>query len=376
MKKALSLLIAVVLIVSVFAGCSNAQPEAPAAEAPVATAAVTPAAEAPAETPAEAPAAPVEEKKVETKSGLVTFDLDMTQYEQGKPVRAWLPIAQTNEYQTVENVTFTADGAKAEITTDSQGNQMLYVEWSADAAAESRKASCSFHVVRQETIRPELVENGTAGAEFDEYLQATGTIPVTGDVKALADEITANETTYLGKARAIYDWVIANMNRDNNVIGCGTGDVCTLLDTKAGKCTDINSVFVGLCRAAGVPAREMFGVRINSDVITKNQHCWTEFYLPGTGWVAADPADVLKAVLTNSWDKSSAETKEMQEFYWGGSEAARLELSRGRDIVLSPAQDGEALNNFGYPYAEVDGEAVDFYNPDGFVYAISFAEDK
>ena len=82
----------------------------------------------------------------------------------------------------------------------------------------------------------------------------------------------------------------------------------------------------------------MFGVRINADVIHKNQHCWAEFYLPGTGWIAADPADVLKAVLANSWDKSAAETLERQEFYWGGSEAERLELSRVRDIVLSPAQ--------------------------------------
>ena len=74
------------------------------------------------------------------------------------------------------------------------------------------------------------------------------------------------------------------MNRDESVKGCGQGDVCVLLDTKGGKCTDINSVFVGLCRASGIPAREMFGVRINDTDITKNQHCWAEFYLPGFGW--------------------------------------------------------------------------------------------
>ena len=44
--------------------------------------------------------------------------------------------------------------------------------------------------------------------------------------------------------------------------------------------------------------------------------------------------------------------------------------------MLNPAQAGEPLNNFGYPYAEVDGEAVDFYSPDSFAYAILFAEDK
>ncbi len=310
------------------------------------------------------------------KSGTVTYDIDMSQYDKGKVVRVWLPVAKTNDYQTAEEPQFDAGDAKTELTEDSQGNKMLYIEWGADADASDRKASCSFKVSRQEIKSPELVEEGTVGSDMDEYLKESSTIPLDGEVKVTADEITKGKETYLDKARAIYDWVIANMNRDESVTGCGTGDVCALLDSKGGKCTDINSVFVGLCRASGVPAREMFGVRINDTTITGNQHCWAEFYLPGTGWVLADPADVLKAVLKNEWEKDSAEAKEMQEFYWGNCENERLELSRGRDIELSPKQDGKALNNFGYPYAEVDGEAVDYYTPDKFVYTISFAENQ
>ena len=162
-----------------------------------------------------------------------------------------VPVAQDTDYQTIKDVTYDVNGAEGKITEDALGNKMLYIEW----------------------------------------------------VKETADENTKGKDTYLDKARAIYDWIIANMNRDESVKGCGQGDVCALLDTKGGKCTDINSVFVGLCRASGIPAREMFGVRINDTDITKNQHCWAEFYLPGFGWVAADPADVMKAVLKNSWDK-------------------------------------------------------------------------
>lgn len=165
------------------------------------------------------------------------------------------------------------------------------------------------------------------------------------------------------------------MNRDESVTGCGTGDVCTLLETKGGKCTDINSVFVALCRAEGIPAREMFGVRINAEDITKNQHCWAEFYLDGQGWIEADPADVLKAVLKGNWTKDQQETKDKAEFYWGGNDNERVELSEGRDLTLSPAQSAGKLNNFGYPYAEVDGSAVDFYTPADFVYTISYAKD-
>jgi hypothetical protein len=36
-----------------------------------------------------------------------------------------------------------------------------------------------------------------------------------------------------------------------------------------------------------------------------------------------------------------------------------VQLSTGRDIALSPKQDGPALNYFVYPYVEVDGKPYD-----------------
>lgn len=310
--------------------------------------------------------------------GTVTTTVDMSQYEQGKVVRVWLPIAQDGDYQTVTNVTYDAPKAtKAEITVDLELNQMLYIEWDASVAPADRTATLSFKADRQEVRVSDPVDDGSGiPVTVQPYLEGSNLVPVNDQVKAAAAEITAGKTDSVSKARAIYDWIIENMNRDESVKGCGTGDVCALLDTKAGKCTDINSVFVGLCRASGIPAREMFGVRMNAEDITKNQHCWAEFYVPGTGWVPADPADVLKAVLKGGWTKDQAETKEKAEYYWGGWDAERVELSEGRDLTLAPAQNDGTLNNFGYPYAEVDGAAVDYYDPTTFVYSISFAAEK
>ena len=89
----------------------------------------------------------------------------------------------------------------------------------------------------------------------------------------------------------------------------------------------------------------------------------------------ADPADVLKAVLNDKLDKTSAEALEKKEYYWGQWDEKRVEYSHGRDLTLSPAQDGAELNDFGYPYAEVDGQPVDFYKPADFVYSIAFVQD-
>ena len=76
-----------------------------------------------------------------------------------------------------------------------------------------------------------------------------------------------------------------------------------------GKCADLNALYVGLARAAGLPARDVYGIRIAPSElglqepravqpnITKAQHCRAEVYLAGYGWVPVDPADVRKVVL-------------------------------------------------------------------------------
>ena len=324
--------------------------------------------------------ASAEAATAKTQSGTVTTSLDMTKYDQGKVVRAWVPVPTNGDFQTISDETIVADGAtKAEMTEDGLGNKMAYIEWDATVDPSVRKADVSFHAVRQEALRPTITESGDVPADIAKTYLGSSKMVAADDpaVVALAQEITKDQTTYEGRARAIYDWIYENMERDNDVVGCGDGDVCRLIseDQRAGKCTDINSVFVALCRAAGVPATEMFGIRMNADDITGNQHCWCEFYVPGTGWVPADPADVLKAVLNDKLDKTSAEALDKKEYYWGQWDEKRVEYSHGRDLTLSPAQDGAELNDFGYPYAEVDGLSVDFYKPAEFVYSIAFVED-
>lgn len=364
-NKVLAAVLCVAMTASIFAGCGAKTEEAPA------------------ETQEETTEVDEEEEETEevaeegeVNSGTFTTVIDMSSYETGSVVRLWLPCPQTDEYQTIENENVELDTAHAisETTTDEHGNKILYVEW--DKEATERTLTYTFDATRKEILCPELAENSdTPDEAYAEYLEPTSTLPVDGEVKALADQIVDGKDTNVKKVRAIYDWVIANMVRDDEVVGCGLGNVPELLTTLKGKCTDINSVFVALCRAAGIPAREYFGIRMSTDPeadMTSGQHCWAEFYLEGTGWVAADPADVLKAILKNEWTKDSAEAKEKQEYFWGNSDALRISLSTGRDLILEPAQDGAPLNNFGYPYAEVDGKSINCYAPEDFDYSISF----
>ncbi|MFX6972989.1 transglutaminase-like domain-containing protein, partial [Acinetobacter baumannii] len=80
-------------------------------------------------------------------------------------------------------------------------------------------------------------------------------------------------------------WIVENCFRDPKVKGCGTGDIRFMLESGnlGGKCADINALVVGLARASGIPAREVFGIRAadsrqfkslgKAGDISRAQHC-------------------------------------------------------------------------------------------------------
>ena len=313
-----------------------------------------------------------------SRSGVVTVEVDLSKQESGKETKLWIPYAVSDKNQSVTDVKVSGDFTSSAVYTDQvNGTPILFASW--DKAAASRKLTYSFAVEREEIHLGNLPAKEPAWnrADYAEFLKPTSIGPTDGEVKKLSDSITKGKRTVLEKAKAIYDWTCENMYRDPATRGCGKGDVCELLKKPGGKCTDISSVYIALARAAGVPAREVFGVRLGKKAeedVTTWQHCWVEFFLPGTGWVPVDPADVRKAMLVEKLELKDAKTREYLDYFWGGSDAYRVKIASGRDLVLNPPQAGAPLNTFGYPYAEVGGKVIDWYEPKTFSYRILFRE--
>jgi transglutaminase-like putative cysteine protease len=309
-------------------------------------------------------------------SGTITMEFDLSGHQTEKEARLWIPYPLSDQDQLISTISVSGDYAEAAVYSDRRySTPMLYARW--DPGATSRKLVFSFHAIRQEVVKEDLPAGEAAWNRIDyaAYLEPTSLGPTDGLVKELADRIVAGSTTTVDKARAIYDWICENMYRNPETIGCGAGDVCLLLTNPGGKCTDIHSVFVALARAAGVPAREIFGIRLgkkDSEDITQWQHCWAEFYLPGYGWVPVDPADVLKMMLKHDLELDDQKTKEYREYFWGGWDQYRVKLAVGRDVDLNPLQSGSPLNTFGYPYAEIGGQALDWLDPASFKYTITY----
>ena len=346
------------------------------------------------------------------KARTMTTTIDMSKYEKGKVVKVWVPVPQTEDYQVISNEKFEAKTAKvAEFTTESvNGNKMLYLEWAADAEPADRIATLSFDAKRDEMGNKVLLQrkDDTYPEDVQEYITKESEMVKVNDpiVKKYAEIAVGDNTATLDKAKAIYDWEVANLERIDNgetltnkdgatrefkVEGCGYGDTVKILTDfdefgrAGGHCTDLNSTFVALCRANGIPAREMFGIRMNDDA-TGGQHCWAEFYLPGTGWVFADPGDALKSIKSKKGmtvdevaaAKAGDTFAQKKAYFWGTVDENRIVLSRGRDITFNPPQAWGKCNTFGYPAAEVGGERnpADFTDAKNFVYSIACTEVK
>ena len=311
-------------------------------------------------------------------AGTVTMEFDLSGQPAGQEVKLWIPYPLSDADQLITDIAVSGDYAEAAVYSDQkQSTPMLFARWNASTGEVSRKLVFTFHAVRQEVLKKDLptVEVAWSPADYKEYLVGTSLGPIDGSVKELSDKIVEGKSGVYAKAKAIYDWICENMYRDPDTKGCGPGDVCALIAKPGGKCTDIHSVFVSLCRAAGVPAREIFGIRLgkkDTEDITKWQHCWAEFFLPGFGWVPVDPADVRKKMLVENLKLADAKTKEYREYFWGGWDAYRVKLAVGRDLVLTPKQEGPPLNTFGYPYAEVDGKPLDWLAPENFRYTVTY----
>jgi transglutaminase-like putative cysteine protease len=221
-----------------------------------------------------------------------------------------------------------------------------------------------------------------------QYLKGTSLIAVDGIVRDTAIAITSGHATDLAKATAIYNWIVDNTVRDPTVRGCGIGDIRWMLETKtfAGKCADLNALYVGLARAAGLPARDVYGLRVAPSTefsslgrsggdVTTAQHCRAEVYLREFGWVPVDPADVTKVRLEEAADGPLGDLllRRARERMFGAWEMNWVAYNEGHDVRL-PGSIGRPLPFFMYPQAEIGGARIDSLDADRFRYRITARE--
>lgn len=308
--------------------------------------------------------------------------------------RLWLPVPDIDTgWQTTLDHQWSGNATSARLVADAaRGTRMLHAEFAPNVERPAIALTSRVRTRNRAVDWSQRSDVREDPAVLRAALGATELLPLDGIVRETARDATRGAKTDLDKVRAIYDWVIANAWREPKTRGCGTGDIKAMLETGnlGGKCADLNAVFVGLCRASGVPARDVYGLRLapsafgykelgaNPASLKGAQHCRAEAWIAGFGWVAMDPADVLKVARqeTPEWLKDPAHpvVAPVKAGLFGRWEGNWVGWNTAHDLRLVNSAAKGTLPFLMYPIGENASGRFDELSPDSFRYTIAAHE--
>ncbi len=324
--------------------------------------------------------------------GWRTYEIT-TRVEVLKPAgvnRVWLPVPSVEDGSQKPLDNSWAGNAKVmRVTADGKyGAGIFYAEWPEGEAKPAVELTSRF---MSRDRAADLSKPNPAlrldASEVAFYTAPTELQPTDGIVKKTALEVTRGARSEMQKAKALYEWIVENTHRDPKTRGCGVGDIKAMLETGnlGGKCADLNALYVGLARSIGLPARDIYGLRVaksqfgyrslgaGSENVTRAQHCRAEVFLTGYGWVPVDPADVRKVVLEEKPQPTTLAdplVPPVRQKLFGSWEMNWLAFNTAHDVAL-PGSKGAKVAFFMYPQLETAAGRADSLDPDNFKYTIT-----
>src|SRR5580658_7249171 len=143
------------------------------------------------------------------------------------PAKLWVPVPQDAlDYQRVVDLTWRAPAGSGLVWDETSRAPIFIAQWAAGSAAEAVEITARVATRDRTGPYPDASHD-----ELAENLRPSPSAPTDGIVLATAREIVALRTEPLDKARAIYDWVVANTFRKAETRGCGLGNVAYMLQT-------------------------------------------------------------------------------------------------------------------------------------------------
>jgi transglutaminase-like putative cysteine protease len=310
-----------------------------------------------------------------------------------EPTQIWVPAASFADplWSRPLGTHWTGNGSAELLRDPVYGAEIVRLEWR--SGGERRAEIVSGIATRDRAVDIHAGGGKISPLSSEEralFTKAAALIPTDGIVKETSDRIVAGAGSDVEKARAIYAWLVANTQRIGTARGCGSGDIRAMLTSSplGGKCADINGLLVALARAAGLPARDLYGIRVApsrlgykslgvaSTDVTKAQHCRADVWLEGIGWTPMDAADVRKVMLEEPPTHLSADEPKVvaaREALIGACEGNWVAFNCAHDVAL-PGAAGGPVGFLMYPEGEVGGVRLDCLDPAVFHYRIEARE--
>lgn len=278
-----------------------------------------------------------------------TYEILDTDLPNGEAIDIYLPIPAEHAGQRIVTHSVETSLQTRRDTESAYGNAFYHLHRPANSN-EPVQARLQWTVSRDRVVADGAT--GLSESEKSLYLEPNELVPVGHEVlRPILKEIREMRAadTPEATARAIYDWVVDNVEYKKVGTGWGNGDTFWACSERYGNCTDFHALFISLARSEGIPARFEIGFPVpmdRSEGEIGGYHCWVQFYLPGRGWVPIDASEAAKH-------------PELREQLYGSHPADRIHFTTGRDLQLTASGKGKGLNYFIYPYVEIAGQPWD-----------------
>ncbi len=272
-----------------------------------------------------------------------TYEVNIDESSNQNAMEIFIPLPVENNDQRIIDSKIQSSISGVEKQEPVHGNRYYHMKLPANED-HTLKASFSWVVERNiVTANPEPLSE----QERIRYLNSNTLVPVGHEIlKPIQAEIhamRANDSAP-ATARAIYDWIVDNVEYKKTGTGWGNGDTFWACNERYGNCTDFHALFIALARSEGIPARFEIGFPVPTDRAEGEiggYHCWVQFYLPHQGWIPIDASEAAKH-------------PEHRELFYGTHPADRVHFTTGRDLIISTATQNQPLNYFIFPHAEID----------------------
>ena len=259
----------------------------------------------------------------------------------------WMPTPLSDKQQTRGPLELSALGGEAQQRFDTLGNNIVSIT-GAPTKSQPLEIYYRVEVTRVEQFAPDRLFSNGALSVNSPWLVPARRAEIPGLARKVLDR-TARIPSIDGRVLALYDDTLDLLTLSAPPVNrlassrYGEGELAWILEEKVGDSIDITTYFVTHCQAARIPASFELGYRLPTEeqmqaYRPRTLHAWARLELPDLGWVPFDPA-------------MAEEEPGKRKDYFGGVDADRILISRGRDLTLNPPIDGEPLNFFGWPIA-------------------------
>jgi transglutaminase-like putative cysteine protease len=320
----------------------------------------------------------------EPQSRWRTYDIrsSITLHRINGKCRLWLPLAQYKDTLWERSLGHSWQGnfENAGIYRDPVADmEVFFADWPEGVAAPTLQIISQ---VATQDRHFDITRRG-AVAERTEVLrrclQATEQVPLDGIVRRTAEQAIGRTKDPLAMGKAIYDWVIENASHDPLRQGKRIDSMLESGQLNANS-TRIALLFVGLCRSIGIPARPVFGLRIDSSRLfgslgvignlSQAEHCRAEFYTPGYGWIPVDPSDVRLAMHDERLANGDPKLTVLKKLLFGFWEMNWISFNAAQDIVLRGSS-GSSLPYLTRPVVETADGRLDTQDGNRFSYSVT-----